>query len=246
MNDIATGARYLLQGFCLIHQKGIRRFAYIPMAINTLLFSVAIWIGVSNFDQWFASLMPTWLPEWLLSWLMWIIWPLFTGLLLLFIFFSFSIIANLLAAPFNGVLAEAVEKKLSGEQLLSLSWLEIIKDAPLMMWGEVRKIAYFLLWMIPLFIFSWLPVINIIAPILWILLSSWMLALDYHDYPMANHQLKFPQQRALLRQKRSLALGFGLATLGATMIPFVNFLVIPAAVAGATALYLDEYQSIES
>ncbi|NOQ81802.1 MAG: sulfate transporter CysZ, partial [Methylophaga sp.] len=78
---------------------------------------------------------------------------------------------------------------------------------------------------------------------LWVVFSSWVLAIDYHDYPMGNHQLKFPQQRALLRQKRSLALGFGLATLGATMIPFVNFLVIPAAVAGATALYLDNFKT---
>jgi CysZ protein len=37
-----------------------------------------------------------------------------------------------------------------------------------------------------------------------------------------------------------LAIGFGLATLAATMIPFINFLVIPAAVAGATALYLEQ------
>lgn len=243
MQDIIKGARYLLSGFSLIHQKGIRRFAYIPMAINTLLFSFAIWLGISKFDQWIESLMPSWLPEWLLSWLMWIIWPIFSGLLLLIIFFSFSIIANILAAPFNGVLAEAVEKKLSGESLASLSWQDVLKDAPLMIAGEFRKILYFLLWMIPLFILSWIPVINFIAPALWVLFSAWMLSLDYHDYPMANHQIKFSQQRQILRKNRGLALGFGLATLGATMIPFVNFLVIPAAVAGATALYLEQLKS---
>ena len=49
----------------------------------------------------------------------------------------------------------------------------------------------------------------------------------------------FEQQRTLLKQRSGLALGFGLATLGATMIPLINFLVIPAAVAGATALYVE-------
>ncbi len=239
MQDLFKGARYLLKGFGLIHQKGIRKFAYIPMAINTLLFSFAIWLGVTKFDQWINSMIPTWLPEWLLGWIMWILWPLFTGLLMLVVFFSFSIIANFLAAPFNGVLAEAVERKLSGQSPAGLSWSEILKDAPWLLLNEIRKITYFLVWMIPLFILSWIPVINIIAPILWIAFSSWILALEYSDYPMANHQIKFPQQRKLLKQKRSLALGFGLATLGATMIPFVNFLVIPAAVAGATALYLE-------
>ncbi len=243
MQDLFKGARYLIKGFGLIHQKGIRRFAYIPIAINTLLFSFAIWLGVTKFDQWFNSMMPTWLPDWLLAWIMWLLWPLFTALLMLIIFFSFSIIANILAAPFNGVLAEAVEIKLSGQPPATLSWKEIIKDAPSMLWNEFRKITYFLLWMIPLFIFSWIPVINIVAPALWVAFSSWILALEYHDYPMANHQLKFPQQRTLLKQKRGLALGFGLATLGATMIPFINFLVIPAAVAGATALYLDNLKN---
>lgn len=239
MQDLYKGANYLFKGFSLIHQRGIRHFAYIPMAINTLLFSFAIWLGISKFDQWVNGLIPNWLPEWFLGALMWVIWPLFASMLILIIFFSFSIIANLLAAPFNGVLAEAVETKLLSGTVPSLSWKEIIKDTPLMLWNEIRKIIYLLLWMVPLFILSWVPVINIVAPVLWVAFSSWMLAIDYHDYPMGNHQLKFPQQRALLRQKRSLALGFGLATLGATMIPFVNFLVIPAAVAGATALYLD-------
>jgi len=240
MQDLFDGAKYLLKGFNLIHQKGIRKFAYIPMAINTLLFSFAIWLGIAKFDQWINAMMPTWIPEWLLSWIMWIIWPLFASLLLMFVFFSFSIIANILAAPFNGALAEAVETKLQGKAPLGLNFQEILKDAPSMIWNELRKLAYFIAWMIPLFILSWVPVVNIIAPLLWIALSSWMLALDYHDYPMGNHQLKFPQQRARLRQNRPLALGFGLATLGATMIPFINFLVIPAAVAGATTLYLDK------
>jgi len=240
MQNIYIGATYLVKGFGLIHQPGIRRFAYIPILINTLLFSLAIYIGFTQFNGWLHNIIPAWFPNWLLDWFMWIIWPLFLSALLIIVFFTFSIIANLLAAPFNGLLAEAVESKLSDEKPVEFSWQEIIKDAPAMFWGEIRKIGYLLLWMLPLFILFWVPVINIIVPILWFFFSSWILALDYHDYPMGNHQIKFPQQRAILRQNRFLALGFGAATLGATMIPFINFLVIPAAVAGATALYIDK------
>ncbi len=239
MIDFIAGARYLLRGFSLINKKGIRPFAYIPMAINTLLFSFAIWFGVNQFDGWITTLMPTWLPDWLSSVLMWIIWPVFAALIILIVFFTFSIIANILAAPFNGALAEAVELNLSGQSAPSLSWLTLVKDMPIMVWNEIRKLLYVLMWMIPLFIFSWVPVLNIVAPFLWLVFSSWMLAIDYHDYPMGNHQIQFPQQRQILKKKRSLALGFGLATLGATMIPVINFIVIPAAVAGATALYLE-------
>jgi len=239
MGNLLQGAQYLLRGFGLIQRKGVRHYAYLPIAINTILFSFAIWYGINGFDQWMTNLMPSWLPDWLLSVLMWVLWPIFTALLMLIVFFTFSIIANILAAPFNGALAEAVEINLSGKTPPSFSWQQVVKDAPKMIFNEIRKLVYLLIWVIPLLILSFIPVLNIVSPVLWVLFSSWVLALDYHDYPMGNHQLLFREQRGILRQKRSLALGFGLATLGATMIPIVNFFVIPAAVAGATALFVE-------
>lgn len=239
MQNMIKGARYLLQGFRLINQRGVRRFAYLPMLINTVLFSVAIGFGLTNFGDWLDALMPGWLPGWLESVLVWVIWPLFVLLLAIIVFFSFSIIANILAAPFNGVLAEMVEKHVAGTTPPAMPWARIIKDSPRMIFNEFRKIAYLLLWVIPLLILSWIPGLNLFAPALWLLFSSWTLALDYHDYPMGNHLLDFKQQRQALRQHRGLALGFGGATMLATMIPIVNFLVIPAAVAGATVLYLE-------
>ncbi len=246
MNDLFIGIRYLLKGFSLIHQKGIRRYAYVPIAINTLLFSLAIWFGVSQFNDWIHQLAAAWIPERFISWIMWIVWPLFAALLLTTIFFTFSKIGNILSAPFNGALSEAVETKLLNQTLVGQSWADILKGAPSMIWNELKKLAYVLLWVIPLVILSIIPILNILAPPLWLYFSSWMLAIDYHDYPMGNHQLDFPQQRALLKQKRTLALGFGVATLTATMIPLINFLVIPAAVAGATALYHDQLKAIEN
>ena len=92
MDNLFKGAGYLLKGFSLMNQQGIRSFAYLPMAINIALFSIAIWLGYSQFDSWSNSLMPTWLPEWLLNGIMWIIMPIFTALVSIIVFFSFSII----------------------------------------------------------------------------------------------------------------------------------------------------------
>lgn len=244
MGDFIRGARYLLDGFSLINQPGVRRFAYIPILINTLLFSSAIWFGISQFDYWMAELTPTWLPEWLANALMWILWPLFAVLILIIVFFTFTILANIVAAPFNGLLAEAVEKHLSNQPPPEQTTMQLIADTPRMIWNEIRKLGYLLKWMIPLLLLSWIPGLNLIAPLLWIGFSSWTLALDYHDYPLGNHLLGFTEQRALLGQKRGLALGFGMTTLGATMIPVINFLVIPAATAGATQLYVERLKDL--
>lgn len=240
MNDFIQGSRYLLGGFKLINQPGIRRFALIPMAINTLLFALAIWFGLSQFDGWMSGLMPTWLPDWLATALMWILWPLFAILLLVIVFFSFSVLANIVAAPFNGLLSEAVERRISNQPPPDQSLLQLIADTPRMIWNEIRKLGYLLKWMLPLFILSWIPGVNIFAPFLWIAFSSWTLALDYHDYPLGNHLMGFKEQRRLLSSRRPLALGFGMTTLGATMVPILNFLIIPVAVAGATQLYVEQ------
>ena len=63
-----------------------------------------------------------------------------------------------------------------------------------------------------------------------------MLSIEYSDYPMGNHAMRFPDQRLTLKSNRMFALGFGCGTTAATMIPIINFFAMPVAVAGATAM----------
>jgi len=237
------GASALLQGLKLIVTPGLRRFVAIPLTINILLFSLSIWVLV----QQFTPLVEKWisyLPDWL-QWLEWFFWIIFAVAAILLVFYTFSILANLIAAPFNALLAEAVEKHLTGEALPSSSSLiAVLKDIPSALFDELRKIGYFLLFAIPLLILFWIPLLNLAAPLLWALFSAWMMAVEYCDYPMGNHGLRFAEQRRRLRQRKLLSLGFGGATLFATMIPLFNFLVMPAAVAGATSLWVGQLKKI--
>ena len=49
----------------------------------------------------FGTVIQAWLPEWL-HWLDWLPWPLFGIIVFGAVFFGFSLVANLIAAPFNG------------------------------------------------------------------------------------------------------------------------------------------------
>ena len=100
-----------------------------------------------------------------------------------------------------------------------------------------------ILWSIPFLIM--LFVIPIIGPIIWFLFTAWMMSLEYMDYPMGNHKLKFSEQRALQSRQRLFSLGFGGVTMGASMIPFVNFIVMPTAVIAATMIWVDQYAQSE-
>ncbi|MBU1191370.1 MAG: sulfate transporter CysZ [Gammaproteobacteria bacterium] len=239
MRDFYKGFGYLLEGIRLIQAPGLRRFVVMPLLINIVLFAGLIYAAVSGFGQLLDYLLG-FLPDWL-HWLQYLLWPLFAATVMIILAYTFTLLANLIAAPFNGLLAEAVEKHLQGHSLENTGdWKTLIKDIVPSLLSEVQKILYFLLRAAPLALLFVIPGVNLAAPLLWTLFSGWMLALEYADYPMDNHGLKFRQQRPLIRQRRLLSMGFGLTTLGLTLIPFVNFIAMPAAVAGATAMWVRE------
>lgn len=236
MTEFFAGARYLLRGFRLLRTPGLRRYVVVPLLVNTLLFGGVLLTGGRAFDRLMTTLM-SFVPDWL-QWLEWLVWPLFFAAAIVLVFFTFTLVANLLGAPFNGVLAGAVERHLCGTSA-GLPEQQVLAGIMPALAGEARKLRYFLARALPLLLLFVVPVINAAAPLVWAIFGSWMLALEYLDYPLGNRGVHFLQQRALLRQRRALVLGFGAAIVTASLIPVLNFIVMPAAVAGATALYVD-------
>lgn len=235
---MTKGAGYALTGLRWLPKNGLRRFVAMPLLINIVLFGAGIWWTYGQFEY-FDQVLQGWLPTWL-DWLHWLIWPIFALTVLIALFYSFSVVANLLAAPFNSLLAEQVERLTqpgnATRPVANLTWKELVLS-PL---AGLNRLLYFIGWAIPLLLLSFVPVVNIAAPVLWVLFSAWMLALEYADYPLANRGLSFRDQRRLLRQHWPLTLGFGGMVLLLTLIPIVNFLAMPAAVIGATLMWVRE------
>ncbi|WP_372966572.1 sulfate transporter CysZ [Marinobacter sp.] len=238
------GLGYLGEGFRLIRQPGLRLFVIIPLVINVLLFGLLFYFLAELFTQMIAAAM-AWLPDW--AWLQaldWLFWPLYGVVIILILAYGFVIIANLIGSPFYGYLAELTEQHLTG-QVVSVEggWLAIIKDIPRALWREVHKIIYYLPRALGLLIIGLIPVVNLVAAVLWFLFNSWMMALQYVDYPADNHKVSFPKLRKDLAASRLSALGFGLPVALAAMVPVLNLVVVPAAVCGATAFWVRENDS---
>ncbi|MET0026715.1 MAG: sulfate transporter CysZ [Candidatus Thiodiazotropha sp.] len=231
-----SGANYLLRGFALLSKPGIRPFVLIPLLVNILVFSLLIWLGTSQFESWMNRMLPD--PESWLHWLRWILWPIFAIALVLVVFYTFTVIANLIAAPFNGLLAEKVEAYLGGAVVHEPSgFKQLMKDLLPALLSELRKLSYFLIRAIPLLLLFLIPVLQIAAPFLWLMFNAWYLTLEYGDYPMANHNLAFKEQHRRLKQVRLDALSFGGTLTLMMMVPVLNFVAMPAAVAGATIFW---------
>lgn len=212
----------------------LRRYVIIPLVINISLFSATIYYAYSRFSSWMDSLLPSWL-----DWLNWLIMPLFSLTLLILVFYSFTILANIIAAPFNSLLSAKYEQLLRGE-VETDSNESITQLITRTLSAEFKKLTYIILWFIPLIIITVIPVLNIVSPFLWIVFAIWMLSLEYIDYPMGNHNHYFPQVKQTAHQQKSMTLGLGSGLFILTSIPFINFIAIPAGVIAATKVYVDQ------
>lgn len=250
ITNLLKGFGHIFSGLKLITRPGIRRFVAIPLGINIVLFGGATWYLFAKFDDWMTDLMPDLpdLPSWL-SWLdtiygwfetalVWLLWPLFSVMVILIIFYTFTFVANLIAAPFNSILASKVENLLRDRPIEDgpeFPGLELFKRT---LGSEAGKLFYFIKWWAVLFILTLIPVINIVAPFIWVVFGAWMLSLEYLDYPMSNHNKIFKDINKQAINKRSLSLGFGGGVMLFTSIPILNLIAMPAGVAAATALWV--------
>lgn len=237
-----SGPRYFLLGFKLIQTKGIKRYVIIPFIINLILFASAfgyLLTQVNPYIDWITTNLPDWL-SWLQSAIAFLVWPLALISMLLLSAFLFGTLANWIAAPFNGLLSAKIEEKLTNTPLPNESPGELLKDIPRLFGREFIKLKYYLpRAAVFLLAFFFIPVIG---QILWFLFSAWMMAVQYCDYPFDNHKIPFNTMRNHLLTRKTENFGFGATVMLFSMIPLVNFLVMPIAICGATAMWADHHK----
>lgn len=237
-----TGFGYFLYGLKLARQPGIRKFVILPLLANILLVGGALYYLFSHLNTWvahFMGLMPSFL-----DWLSYLVWPILVITILATFSYFFSTLANFIAAPFNGLLAEKVEQALTGQKINDDGVFDVIKDVPRVLAREWKKLLYVIPKAIGLFILLLIPALGqTLGPLLWFLFTSWMLAVQYCDYPYDNHKISFQNMRTDLKRKKAKVYSFGFLVAFFTSIPVVNLFIVPVAVCGATAMWVEEFKT---
>ncbi len=237
------GATYLLRGFRMINQPGIRRYVVIPVMVNTVLFLLLAYLAVSYFRD-----LTTWLVDLAGSWSTWILgpllWLLFVPLLALLMIHSFVALTGILGSPFYSLMAQRLEERGVGSPVFpDEGVVGILRDLSYTVRQEVYKLLYFTFWLIPFLLLYLIPGLNLLAPFALTAYAAWSLALECLDFAMSNHRIPFSRQRALLKQRRGFTLGFGATALVLSFVPLVNLVIIPAAVAGGVQVWLDDLKA---
>ena len=239
--NLLRGIGYLSEGFRLIRLPGLRLLVILPLILNVILFGVLFWLLGEGFALMIDAAMG-WLPDW--DWLQpleWLFWLLYGAVILLLLAYGFVMLANLIGSPFYAYLSELAEKEIRGQRPeLDDSWVQMLIEIPRALMRELRKILYYLPRALVLLALGLIPVVNLVAAALWFLFNSWMMTLQYLDFPADNHRVSFDELRRRVARRSLTAMGFGIPVAVFAMVPLVNLVLVPAAVCGATAYWVRE------
>lgn len=235
--NLLHGAGYLIEGFRLLSHPRLRLFVVVPVLVNFVLFMVITSLLIQQFTALLNYLME-WLPGFL-DFLAWVVGIILALMILLVYGYGFSMITNVIAAPFYGILAEKAEEIIIGRPLDGEPLLQMI---PRTLLRELRKVWYFLWRSLIIFMLTFIPLIGAAIGVLW---GAWSMAIQYGDYAADNHQTDFHRFRTLLSARLWSSLGFGGIVILGLMVPVLNILVMPAAVVGGTLFWVEELRGVK-
>jgi CysZ protein len=151
---------------------------------------------------------------------------------------GFTAVTLVIGGPFYENIAERIEDNLGITMgHLDLSWwkqfLSGLRDGIMLL---LRSLVF----TIPLFLAGFLPVVGqIVVPVLVALTTAWFMALEVVAVPFYRRGIGLRDRTAMLRRRRTLALGLGLPAALLCMIPLLAIVVMPVAFAGGVLVALD-------
>jgi CysZ protein len=212
----------------------------IPLAINVLVFSLSVYFGLDMFDRLLATYAPS-TEVWYGIILYYLAWTVALLLTTVVVFFSFTVIGNLVASPFNELLSERTEiLKIGGAAAENHTAGRFWKDAKNALLIEVKEMVVFISGMLLLLTINLIPGIgSAIYAVLAPLFTLFFLVVEYLAFVLMRKQLSFADQRRYVTKRPIMMLGFGCGVFCLLAIPFLQFFCIPLAVIGATLLWCD-------
>jgi CysZ protein len=224
----------------LVKKPGLWKYLVIPFAVNLLIFTLSVYFGLDMFSGLLEAYAPS-TEHWYGIILYYLAWIVALVLTVVVVFFSFTLVGNLIASPFNELLSERCEELRRGalpEQRFRLGgfW----REARFALLVEIKKLSVFVLCMLLLLALNLIPGVGsvfyaVLAPVF----TLFFLVVEYLAFVLMRKQLRFAEQRRYICRHPVLMAGFGCGVFCVLAIPFLQFFCIPLAVVGATLLWCD-------
>ena len=241
MKDFLFGFTYPFRSlkFFFTH-KVLIKYSIAPMLINLLIYgsvfifsykwlmgSLDNWLGIENTEAGF--------------WLKFLHTALLIigFLLMLFVcYLLFTILGNIVTAPFNEEISQRVEEIVTGSAEHNMGFWE---DAYISIKGEIQKLIFYLVILLLIFLLNVIPVVgSVISGVLGIIFSCFYNSLDFLDYPMTRKKMRFRDKLKVTRKGKLVTYGFGFTAFLLMFLPVINVFMKPILVAAGTSLFYEK------
>ncbi len=236
--DFVTGIGLLLRGLKMYGRNpGLVLLGLLPALISFVLLVGAL-IAIIYFADDEARLVTWWANDWssgLRDLVRLLAGLAIVGVSILLAVVLYTAITLAIGEPFYEKIAEKVDDSCGGvANPVDVPWY---RDVWRGIKESVRLVAFSVVVGIALFACGFIPVVGqTVIPVIGALIGGWTLAVELTGVAFVRRGMHLKQRRKVLRGRRPLVLGFGTTVFVLFLIPGVNILVMPAAVAGATLL----------
>lgn len=227
----------------LIKHPPLWLYVIIPALINIGLFVGGLWVvfsyaGVILELIWIEPAVEEGWYHWLVTGIWHVLVTLVAVLTVLASYIFMLLVGGIIASPFNDALSRRVEARILPEhQRREPASSSMIWETLRAIGSSIFILGSYCVIMVPILFLNLVPVIGqAAATFLGAGISSLFLAMEFTDAPLDRRGHGLRRKFELIEGNRAISLGFGLGSSLLLWIPFLNFLTIPIAAVGGTAL----------
>lgn len=237
-----TGARFVLTGArAVVTRPHLWGYLLAPITILLTFFLLAVPVSWASVG-WLMNEIFTPKPgtNFLVLWLWATVGLLVRSAALLGLGLALYFAAGLVATPFNDRLSDQIEQMTLGSHKEPFAWKVMLGD----LLNSVAHTALSLcVWLFVMSLALLLNLLPVLGSVLSFLLATSATAIflgrESMDGCMSRRRMSYRHKYRVVLANLPLVFGFGLAASALLWIPFLNFLMLPVAVAGGTLMYCD-------
>ncbi len=232
LSKFLVGFSAPVQGGKLILRSGpLLRYSIAPVLITCVVFSFGLSWAFPLISAYLIALLPAAVGFWM-TLVYWIGLGLAYAFSFTFVMVGLVLIANLVAIPFQSLLAERALMELGVIENQKFALRRWISTTIRMTGVSLIRMVVFVIIGIFLFILALLPGVQVISGFLGLVI----VASDCCDYSLELLEFSFRRRMSFLKKHFWELSGFGCCFGVTFLIPLLNFLLLPVAVVGGAWL----------
>lgn len=211
----------------LLRNKKYLFITFMPTLLGLLTLTFGWVYFFEHFDPILARIVFDKPDAWYMLAIYWVVYALaFVGVLGVSLV-ACLLLVNVIASPLYEMVSAAVEREITGKVQETGLW-----DSIRLIGEELKKVGFIvILSLLSFLLTTFLPFFSILA----FLLTAFLLGWEFYDYPLARRGKGFRERLDAVLKDRWSVLAFGIWML----IPFIQFFLMPLAVAGGTIMCLE-------